>query len=274
VRVLGHRGARLDAPENTLASFQAALDQGADGVELDVRRSADGTLVCLHDADLERTTDASGPVGRRTVAELRAVDAGSRFERDGTFPFRGAGVRVPTLAEALAAVPAPGLVDIEVKAGGGRAVHPEHEEELLAEALRAELDGRPDRARLLVSTFSRRLAALLAPAVAPVPVALVTTTLVPLGRALRAARSAGCAALAAQAPAYLAPGARAAAARAVADGVLLMAWTVDDPGLAARLEGLGVSVLISDRPGALRAGAAGRAGREQHPPGAGQDGHR
>lgn len=254
MRVLGHRGARLDAPENTLAAFRAALAQGADGVELDVRRSADGVLVCLHDADLERTTDAEGPVGRRTVAELRDVDAGSRFERDGTFPFRATGVCVPTLAEALDAVPPPGLVDIEVKAGGGRGHHLGHEEDLLAGTLGAELAGRPDTSRLLVSTFSRRLAGLLVPAVAPVPVALVTTTLVPLGRALRAARAAGCTALAAQAPAYLAPGARAAAARAVAEGITLLAWTVDDRGLARRLEGLGVSVLISDRPGALRAG--------------------
>ncbi len=80
--VLAHRGAAAAHRQNTLEAFAAARASGADGVELDVRRSADGVLVCLHDADLERTTDAEGPVGRRTVAELREVDAGSRFERD------------------------------------------------------------------------------------------------------------------------------------------------------------------------------------------------
>jgi glycerophosphoryl diester phosphodiesterase len=251
VQVLGHRGARLDAPENTVTAFHAAMEQGADGVELDVRAGTDGSLICLHDPDLERTTDGSGPVARLAFDELRALDAGARFERDGGFPFRGTGVRVPTLAEALDAVPAPAMVDIEVKAAH-RHGHDEPGDDEMAERVAAFLESRDDTGRLLVSSFSRHLTAALVPLVAPIPVALITTTLVPLGRAVRSAQTAGCTALAAQAGSYFGPGARAAATRARLAGLTLLAWTVDDPVMAGRLADIGVSVVISDRPAALR----------------------
>src|ERR687886_814872 len=79
LRILGHRGARLAAPENTLPAFRAALAEGADGVELDVRQTADHVLVCLHDAGLGRTTDGRGPVRERTLAEVKALDAAASF---------------------------------------------------------------------------------------------------------------------------------------------------------------------------------------------------
>src|SRR6266542_953186 len=79
-RILGHRGARLLAPENTLPGFRAAISEGADGVELDVRRTADQVLVCLHDAGLGRTTNGRGPVREHTLAEVRRLDAGGSLQ--------------------------------------------------------------------------------------------------------------------------------------------------------------------------------------------------
>lgn len=86
--LLGHRGASAHAPENTILAFRRALELGADGIECDIQRSADGELVLIHDDDVARTTDGGGTVGELTYAALAALDA-------------GAGERIPTLAEAL-----------------------------------------------------------------------------------------------------------------------------------------------------------------------------
>jgi glycerophosphoryl diester phosphodiesterase len=114
--VIAHRGASGRAPENTLPAFALAVEQGADAFELDVRVTRDGAAVVIHDEDLDRTTDLTGPVRARTLAELRAADAGYRFslDRGRSFPFRHQDVRVPTLAEVLWAFPAIPIM-IEVK---------------------------------------------------------------------------------------------------------------------------------------------------------------
>jgi len=74
--LLGHRGASGVAPENTLRAFRRALELGADGVEVDVQRAADGALVLIHDDTVERTTNGRGVVGALTLAALTALDAG------------------------------------------------------------------------------------------------------------------------------------------------------------------------------------------------------
>lgn len=104
--VIGHRGNRAHAPENTLESLRQALALGVDAVEFDLRVSCDGVLVVMHDPTLERTTDATGPVSSRTVAELRSIDAGAKFSNDGgrSFPYRGRGIGVPTFDEVVEAV--------------------------------------------------------------------------------------------------------------------------------------------------------------------------
>jgi glycerophosphoryl diester phosphodiesterase len=114
--VIAHRGASGEAPENTLPAFALAVEQGADAFELDVRVTRDGAAVVIHDESLDRTTDLTGPVRARTLAELRTADAGHRFSRDRgrSFPFRRREVRVPTLAEVLWAFPAMPVM-IEVK---------------------------------------------------------------------------------------------------------------------------------------------------------------
>ena len=118
--LIAHRGGGALAPENTLAAFDRALRWWrADLLELDVRPTRDGECVVFHDATLERTTDGTGAVVERSLAELRTLDAGFRFTPDGgaTFPFRGRGVRIPTLAEVLDAFPA-ARINVEMKEAG------------------------------------------------------------------------------------------------------------------------------------------------------------
>lgn len=107
--VLGHRGAPFDAPENTLRSFHLAVGQGADGVELDVRCSADGVPVVIHDDTVDRTTDGSGAVAALPLDVLRMLDAGG-------------GERIPTLAEVAGWAAATGIwLNVEIKATGAEA---------------------------------------------------------------------------------------------------------------------------------------------------------
>ena len=104
--VVGHRGASAYRPENTLPSFELAVEQGADGIELDVHLTADGQLAVIHDATLERTTDLTGAVAEMTMEAVRGADAGYRFGADDeTHPYRGQGLRVPTLPEVLEWLP-------------------------------------------------------------------------------------------------------------------------------------------------------------------------
>ncbi|TWV49299.1 glycerophosphodiester phosphodiesterase [Streptomyces misionensis] len=97
---IGHRGVMGVEPENTLRSFVAAQQAGLDLIELDLHLSKDGALVVMHDADVDRTTDGSGPIAEKTLAELRALDAGR-------------GERVPVFEEVLDAVPTPLQAEIK-----------------------------------------------------------------------------------------------------------------------------------------------------------------
>jgi glycerophosphoryl diester phosphodiesterase len=114
-RVFAHRGGGALGPENTIAAFDRGMAAGADGLELDVRLSADRIIVVCHDETLDRTTNASGPVSALTAAELSRVDAGWRFtDAAGRQPFRGQGVSVPTLRAVLERYPDIPLI-IEMK---------------------------------------------------------------------------------------------------------------------------------------------------------------
>jgi glycerophosphoryl diester phosphodiesterase len=109
--IVGHRGASLQAPENTLASFRLAFEQGADGIEADFRLTRDGEIVCLHDDSTARTAGVDLTVAEATLAELRRLDVGA---------WKGAawaGERIPTLSEALSALPSGKLLFIELKSG-------------------------------------------------------------------------------------------------------------------------------------------------------------
>lgn len=104
-----HRGDPTHAPEATVAAFERAAQLGVEMVEFDVHQTADGRLVVMHDATVDRCTDGSGAIAEMTLAELKALDAGNWFAPE------FAGQRVPTFAEAVAALPAPIWLNIHLK---------------------------------------------------------------------------------------------------------------------------------------------------------------
>ena len=114
---LAHRGASKMAPENTMEAFRLGIEAGAGGLELDVHLTRDGRVVVIHDPTVDRTTGGTGVVAEMTLDELRALDAGHRFNPDdgADFPYRGRNVRVPTLAEVLRVFPGV-VVNIDMKA--------------------------------------------------------------------------------------------------------------------------------------------------------------
>lgn len=114
--VIAHRGGRGLWPENTQFAFQRASDLGVDVLEMDVHRSRDGHLVVIHDRRVDRTTDGQGRIRDLDLSQLQALDAGYRWTADGgqSFPYRGQGIRIPTLDEVLKAHPRQTKV-IEIK---------------------------------------------------------------------------------------------------------------------------------------------------------------
>ncbi|MGO9450280.1 MAG: glycerophosphodiester phosphodiesterase [Candidatus Binataceae bacterium] len=115
-RVIGHRGAAGERPENTMVSFERAVAAGALYLELDVHMTSDGEIVVSHDGNLARACDREGLIAQMTRVEIQAADAGYAFTVDGgaTFPFRGRGVKVPRLADVLAAFTTTNVV-VEIK---------------------------------------------------------------------------------------------------------------------------------------------------------------
>lgn len=109
VEVIGHRGARFEAPENTLPAFRHAMALGLTTVEFDIHTTADGELVVIHDATVDRTTNGSGAVADLTLAEIRALDARS-MHRHWPEP-----VQVPTLQEVLETVQDIPHLEMEIK---------------------------------------------------------------------------------------------------------------------------------------------------------------
>lgn len=106
--IFAHRGASAYAPENTLSAFELALRQGADGIELDAKLSADGQVVVIHDQTVDRTTGAHGRVDQLSLAQLKALDAGSSFSPQ----FQGE--RIPTLEEVFATLGKRLLINVEL----------------------------------------------------------------------------------------------------------------------------------------------------------------
>jgi len=100
---IAHRGGARLRPEHTIAAYENALAIGADVVELDLHATADGVIVALHDATVDRTTNGTGTVRQMSSQEVHSLDAGYNFTRDrgATYPFRGTGLTIPTLDEAL-----------------------------------------------------------------------------------------------------------------------------------------------------------------------------
>lgn len=108
---IAHRGASGIAPENTLAAFKKAIEIGVDAVELDLHGTADGEIVVIHDATLDRTTNMHGPVKQTTLETIKCADAGAWFSPE------FAGETVPTLSEALAFITDNAIALLEIKDG-------------------------------------------------------------------------------------------------------------------------------------------------------------
>lgn len=114
---VAHRGASGSYPENTLQAFHKALAMGADVLELDVWKTADGEIVVLHDKTVDRTTDGEGYIGEMTLKEVKELDAAYHFMPEEGYPYRGRGVEIPTLKEVFEAFPEQFLL-IELKGEG------------------------------------------------------------------------------------------------------------------------------------------------------------
>ena len=140
--VIGHRGGAGAAPENTVAAIQHGIAAGADAIEFDIHATRDGRIVVIHDDTLERTTDGTGTVEDLTLDELWQFDAGFNFTPDlgRSFPWRGRGVGIPTLEEA-------------VEACEGRPIICEVKTPRAGQALAAWLPGKPVRERMIVGGF-------------------------------------------------------------------------------------------------------------------------
>lgn len=232
-RVIGHRGAAALAPENTLAGFRAARDAGACWVEFDVRLSADGVPVVIHDPTLARVAGISARVSRLAAERLASVDVGSRFAPQ----FHAE--RVPTLAAALAECDRLGLgANVELKWCGIRSRR-------LADRAAKVVRSVP-RVPILVSSFRPSLLAAFRRRAPEVPRGLLLEALRPGWRAT--ARRLGCATINLGERGL--DGRAVAAVRSAHFGVVV--YTVNDPAHAARLLAAGVDAVITDRPDALR----------------------
>jgi len=232
---IAHRGASAAAPPNTLAAFEKAVELGADGIEFDVHLSADGVLVVIHDFNVDDTTDGSGRVAEMTLAQLKQLDAGSRF--DPAF----AGERIPTLEEVLETVGSRLLLNIELKCFSLR--DNGLERAVITQVRRHNLDN-----RVLLSSFnplSLRRAKKIAPRI---PVGLLYAPWLPLP--LRRAWLAPLVPHEARHPEHTLVDAHYMA-WARRRGYRVNAWTVNDPNEMRRLIDLGVDGIITPVPDVL-----------------------
>jgi len=122
--LFAHQGGEGEWPNNTLFALEQSDRLGADVLDLDVHLSQDGQLVLCHDATLDRTTNATGPISAKTAAELASIDAAYRFTTDKgrTYPYRGKGIGIPTLKQVFERFPGRRF-GIEIKTDDPRAVH-------------------------------------------------------------------------------------------------------------------------------------------------------
>lgn len=244
-RIIGHRGVAARAPENTLAGFRKAAALGLEWVEFDVRLTADGHPIVIHDAALDRTTDGCGPVAEASFEEVRALDAGSWFGPD------HAGERVPSLEEAIELIAGLGLgACVEIKPDPRRRV--EAGRTVMVVLGRCWPRGRP---RPLASSFDPAILAA-ARGVAPSwPIAFLMRRPTPRWRAK--AKALGCRTVHCRHDGLT----RRSVRRLKAAGLPLAVYTVNEPARACVLLEWGVDSIITDAPDAmLEALARGAAG--------------
>jgi len=229
--VLGHRGARRRAPENTLRAFELAMEEGADGVELDVRLDGDGDVVVIHDPSLERVASNGDvrAVARLSSSELARVDLGG-------------GERVPRLADVLDWAKTKGArVNVELKRDVPSRL-------ALVGAVGRLLATEPQGAEWLVlSSFDPRIVAATARLLPWLPSGWLVEPRTGIPARSLPSRLVGATALH--------PHFSLVTADSIAPfreaGHAINVWTVNDPDEAGRLDALGVDTLISDQPGKI-----------------------
>ena len=237
--VFGHRGAKAYAPMNTLPSFALAIEQGADGIELDVRLSRDGELVIMHDDRVDATTDGTGLVGDQTLAQLRALDAGAWFGE----AFRG--THIPTLDEVFEFVGKRTRINVEIKAETSRS---QGVESKVAEAIRRHGLARS----VIISSFNPLVLRRFRAAMPDVPIGYLYSKDTPqwvshltIGLGHEA----------------LNPHSSLVDVRymvwARQSGFRVNTWTVNDPARAVELRELGVDCIITDAPDTIIAALSG-----------------
>ncbi|HEX6230776.1 MAG TPA: glycerophosphodiester phosphodiesterase [Actinomycetota bacterium] len=244
--IVAHRGASSTHPENTLASFRAALALGAPVVELDVRLTADAVPVVMHDADVARTTGGEGLVHELTAERIAELNAGTP---DAPEP-------VPTLRQALELMSGAAAVALEIKNVPGDPGFAE--DERIVEAAHEELVSSGFEGPALVLSFNpRSLAA--SKAIDPaVPTGFLTTDLVPPPEALAHAVETGHDLVLPRAGSLI-PAGPAFVAEAHAEGVRVGTWTVDDPRTLRMLLDRGVDAIATNDPAMALAVLAGHA---------------
>ena len=229
--VLGHRGARREAPENTLRAFELATTQGAAGVELDVRLDGSGRVIVLHDRTLERVTNGDD-VRDVEVLDARALDE-LRLAGDAT---------IPTLDAVLDWAVAGGhLLNVELKRDVGT---PRALVWRVAKLLRARA---PARELVLLSSFDPLFVRALGWLLPEVPTAWLVHAKQRVLRSAPGFRRLGAVAVHPE----LALCSDARVRRWRARGALVNVWTVNDPAEARRLAAAGVDAIISDVPGEI-----------------------
>lgn len=241
-RIIGHRGAKARAPENTLAGLRKAHELGARWVEFDVMLTSDGVPILIHDETLQRTTTGRGSVAAHGLRAIRELDAGVRFGV--TF----AGERVPTLEEAIDLVLALGLgANVEIKPAAG---HERTTGEAVAQTLLRRWP--PERPRLLLSSFKRQALAAAQAAAPTIPRGLLAGRLPPDWR--EAMQELGCTTL------HLdhARVTLAGLATLAREGVPVLLYTVNQAARARELLAGGAAALFTDVPDTLLAALEGQ----------------
>jgi len=228
--VIAHRGSSVRAPENTLKAFAAALEDGADGIEFDVRLTADHRAVLMHDDDIARTTNGAGRVSEMTFDELRGFDAGG-------------GERVSALEEALALIRGEVAIVAEIKGafGGTNLI----DGAAVARAVLPMIAGVPS---LTVSSFDPGAIAVVRAAAADIPTAITIGGSSELDWGLQLAIEAG------HAQVHV-PAERVEAsfvARVHESQRAVLAYTVNDAPHARELQAMGVDGIFTDDPAAIR----------------------
>lgn len=240
-RVVGHRGAAAYAPENTLASFREARARGAAWVEFDVKLTADGVPILMHDDTLARTARVDRPVAATPWREIVGLDAGSWFGA------QFAGEPIPSLEQAIACLLALGLgVNVEIKPCPGREA-----ETALATMDTLRRHWPPAAPTPLISSFKDAALAAARDAAPEFPRAVLTGR---VGEDWRA-RVDLAGAIGLNSDGKRLTAAQTAAVKAA--GLTLSVYTIDDPALARTLVAMGVDCVISDAPDTVAAALAG-----------------